>query len=474
MSSSTRRLPGRLADRPLDARFVVQVAIILSLLVLVVLLSRQPSALILPLPLLAIAGWAVLRYPGLGPWTVLVCLMVVWVSIGTGTQTSLHAGIVLTPLFVGLWVAKMLYRRWLGLAPSPMNLPALGLAGAAGLSMLAGHVPWLVFAETAPLRTQIGALSTFVISAAAFLLAANEIHSVKWLKALVWTFIGLGAVYIVSRAIPGYGAISRIFPNGATGSVFWVWLVALAGGQSLFNRDLRFVLRVLCGALVVLTLLVGLAPGARDWASGWVPAVVALGILVWLRWPRGATLLGLAAGMVVFINFALVQRFLLGSDNEYSLFTRGAAWEIVLIIVSANPWLGVGPANYYWYTSMFPILGWYVNFNSHNQYLDLLAQTGLVGLGFFVWFVLAAARQGWQLRQRLTDGFGSAYVNAALAAVAGCVMAGMLGDWLVPFVYNVGIGGMRASLLLWLFLGGLVALAKLTAPAVSESTETPA
>jgi O-antigen ligase len=469
-------MPGRLADRPLDARVAVQVAIILFLLVLVVLLARQPSVRLLLIPTLALLGWTVLRYQGLGSWIVLVSLMVVRVSIGTGTQTSMHAGIVLIPLFLGLWVAKMFLRRWFGLAPSPMNLPALGLAGAAGLSLIAGNVPWLVFAEMAPLRTQLGALATFVISAAAFLLAANEIRSVKWLKALVWTFIGLGAVYIVSRVIPGYGAISQIFTVGATGSVFWVWLIALAGGQLLFNRDLRLAVRALCAALVLLTLVVGLAPGARDWASGWVPAVVALGMLVWLRWPRGATLLGLVAALVVFINFGLVQRLLLGGDNEYSLFTRGAAWEIVLIIVSANPWLGVGPANYYWYTSMFPILGWYVNFNSHNQYLDLLAQTGLVGLGFFVWFMLAAVRHGWQLRQRLTDGFGSAYVNGALAAVAGCVVAGMLGDWLVPFVYNVGIGGMRASLLMWLFLGGLVALAKFTtsptpALAVPERTE---
>ena len=31
-------------------------------------------------------------------------------------------------------------------------------------------------------------------------------------------------------------------------------------------------------------------------------------------------------------------------------------------------------------------------------------------------------------------------------------------DWALPFVYNSGFPGFQASVLLWLFLGGLVAL----------------
>ena len=45
-----------------------------------------------------------------------------------------------------------------------------------------------------------------------------------------------------------------------------------------------------------------------------------------------------------------------------------------------------------------------------------------------------------------------------LGGLVGMLFSGMLGDWFLPFVYNVGLHGMRASLLGWLFLGGLVAL----------------
>lgn len=38
----------------------------------------------------------------------------------------------------------------------------------------------------------------------------------------------------------------------------------------------------------------------------------------------------------------------------------------------------------------------------------------------------------------------------------------MLGDWVLPFVYNVTFNGLRASVLGWIFLGGLVALERMT------------
>ena len=50
------------------------------------------------------------------------------------------------------------------------------------------------------------------------------------------------------------------------------------------------------------------------------------------------------------------------------------------------------------------------------------------------------------------------YADSALAGLAGMFVAGMLGDWLIPFVYNVGLEGLRAGALAWMFLGAAVAL----------------
>jgi hypothetical protein len=49
-------------------------------------------------------------------------------------------------------------------------------------------------------------------------------------------------------------------------------------------------------------------------------------------------------------------------------------------------------------------------------------------------------------------------VYGALGGLVATLVAGMLGDWIIPFFYNITLGGFRASILGWLFLGGLVVL----------------
>ena len=92
------------------------------------------------------------------------------------------------------------------------------------------------------------------------------------------------------------------------------------------------------------------------------------------------------------------------------------------------------------------------------QYVDLIAQTGILGLACFLWFFGAVGWLGWQLRQRVPDGFARAYVYGAIGGVAGTLVSAAFGDWVIPFFYNINLGGFRASMLSWLFLGGLVAL----------------
>ena len=127
-------------------------------------------------------------------------------------------------------------------------------------------------------------------------------------------------------------------------------------------------------------------------------------------------------------------------------------------IIKISPLMGLGFANYYWYTPLFPIRGYAVSFNSHNNYVDIVAQTGVLGLIFFLWFLWEVGRLGWQLREHVPSGFAQAYVYGALGILAGMAAAGMLGDWVLPFFYNLGLNGFRSSMLGWLFLGGLVSL----------------
>jgi hypothetical protein len=123
--------------------------------------------------------------------------------------------------------------------------------------------------------------------------------------------------------------------------------------------------------------------------------------------------------------------------------------------------IGLGPANYYYYSQFFPILGWYVSFNSHNNYADMLLQTGFLGLLAFTWFAFEISRMTFRLLSFLPAGFPNAYLVGALGGLAGSLVSGMLGDWIIPFFYNIGIRGFRSSLLFWVFLGGVLALKRM-------------
>jgi O-antigen ligase len=102
-----------------------------------------------------------------------------------------------------------------------------------------------------------------------------------------------------------------------------------------------------------------------------------------------------------------------------------------------------------------------VTFNSHNQYVDLIAQVGVVGVVLFLWFFLEMFGIGWKLKSHAPEGFPRAYAYGSIGAIAGMLAAGMLGDWVLPFVYNIGTSGYRASIIGWLFLGGLFALSQM-------------
>jgi O-antigen ligase len=330
------------------------------------------------------------------------------------------------------------------------------------LSFVIGQLPWFLVAS-APMRAQIGGLFVFVLSAVAFLLVAHRVDRLQWLEWITWPFLMLGGLYIAGRIVPGLWQVTdRLFQYGVTGSLFWTWLAAMAGGQLLFNRRLHLFQQF---ALIILLLgLFYLAYINRDWKSGWIPPLAAVATcLVLYSWRLG---LLLAVGGMMLAGVILTN--LITSDS-YSFSTRWDAWLIVVNIVQANPIFGLGPANYYWYTPLFPIRGYAVKFNSHSQYVDLVAQTGLLGLFCFGWFIWELGWLAWRLRTSVPEGFARGYLFGALGGLVGTLVASALGDWFLPFVYNVGIAGMRASILGWVFLGGLLSLACI----VHSEAETP-
>ncbi len=405
-----------------------------------------------------------LRQPQLGVLALIPASLVIPLEISVSGGSSLNATMLLLIALFGLWVFDLVVRRGeINLLVSRTFTPLAVFVAVSIIAFILGQLHWFYFAENAPITAQLGGLAIFLLSAVAYFLVAHLIPSLVWLERLTWTFLGFGSVFVISQFIPVVDRLAvRLYPFGGLTSMFWTWMVALSFSQALFNEKMTSRTRLTLAGLTIATLYVAytIVPG---WKSGWVPAVITVGALLALRSRKLAV-----AG--IFLGFLLVPILipeLLRSD-AYSYSTRTEAWFLIAEIVKVNPILGLGPANYYWYTPLFPISGYSVNFNSHNQYVDLIAQTGLVGLLAFLWFFGEVGRLGWRLRLQAPAGFARAYVYAGLAGLVGTLSAAMFGDWVVPFVYNVGFSGFRASVYSWIFLGGLVALEKIVSPRENE------
>ena len=450
--------------------------IVAAVLLLAAFLGGRPSARYLLLGVGALGFLLLLQQPGLGLVALAALSFTLPLTIGTGSAVELTAPVLLVPVVVLAWLVDGLRRGTLRLPRSRTILPLLLFVGSGLLALLAGRAYWdpLVPQPHNLLLVQLGQWGVFALSAAIFIVSADLGAQGRWLQAATWTFLALGAVVVLEFYLPPLRrALGWSAPEMASRSMFWTWLAALATGQLLFNRRLRPLFRL---GLLALLLAAAYVVWFRlnDWASGWAPFTVAaltVAVLGLWRRSRGTALLLVLVIVVLAVAFFPLMFEHAGGQREVDMSWGGrlSLYRAVLDLVKEHPILGLGPAAYRHYGHTRWLGGapgralWLrPNVSSHNNYIDLYAQVGLVGLGLFLWFLFEVGWLGWQLRPRFEGDFEAGYVYGVLGGLIGTLLAMMLADWFLPFVYNIGFAGFRTSALAWMFLGGLVALESMT------------
>lgn len=422
-------------------------------------LAIRPDPLFILAPLVPFALVWLSSHLEVGLLAITISALALPLSFATGTETQIPFAVALLGLVFGLWLARGSLKRRLELPDRQILAPALAFVLSALLSFVAGGLPWNFFAQHASLAAQLGGLAVFFASVVILVLAVGVLRDEWWLRRMVVAFLGFGIPHAFLRLVAGLTGVSiwRPLVASADGGVFWIWLLALPAGQALLNESLsrRARLALLICAIFPLAGAVTVFP---SWSSGWLPPLVTLLALVAFKSPR--LLVVLVAIVVTGLGTVLLGfADSVANTESYSILTRAAAGSVLLEqVFPLSPILGLGPANYYHYTPLYPILGYAVQFNSHNNYIDILLQTGLVGMAAFLWLVVAIGRRGWQIQSTLNHGFRKAYVMASLAALLGMLVSMAFGDWVLPFVYNIGISGLRSSLIGWIFLGGVLAM----------------
>jgi O-antigen ligase len=192
------------------------------------------------------------------------------------------------------------------------------------------------------------------------------------------------------------------------------------------------------------------------WVAGWLPAIAAIAVLVFFRSKKLFVLLSVAAIIGVVLNMTYFNDAFLAEQTE-SGGTRLAAWIINWSVTGKHLLFGTGPAGYAaYYMSYYPTDA----MATHNNYVDVIAQTGIVGLVVFLWMFASLALLGYQncLRLKGRGDFLEAIGQASFAGTLSCIIAMAFGDWLLPFAYTQTIAGFDYAVYNWLFMGCILVL----------------
>ena len=113
------------------------------------------------------------------------------------------------------------------------------------------------------------------------------------------------------------------------------------------------------------------------------------------------------------------------SPGNYAVIERLAHWQAALYMAEAAPLFGVGLGNYEVVYDDFRLINWDEPLgHAHNLYLNMLAETGLLGLIVYLSFWAVVFRLTWSLR-RQPDTFSR------------CIAIGLLGSWVYIAVHSV-------------------------------------
>jgi len=378
-------------------------------------------------------------------------------GIDTGRGSIVVAALMLGMALLGVWGIWFVLARDITLVRTPINGP-VALVGLAWIvALVSSHAfvdPRLAIRLGVPfLTTQLAALAVTYASLGLLMLAANVGRDLRFARAATWLVIGVGAVVCLASV----AGLSSFVAFTNTGGLFTNWVVSLAYGQALFNHRLaawvRAGLLLLAVAWVTQAAVYGTA-----WLSGWVPTLAAVLVITLLRSRLLFGALGLVGATVgVAFHERIYQAVFLsqldeGSDSRLDIWAQ--AWDLL----SQHPLFGTGPVGYAAYYMTF-YQGSGSSMSTHSNFIDVAAQTGIVGTLAFLWLLGALAVVATRACRRWRAGFPGGFAAGVSGGYAGAVISMALGDWVMPFIYNQGIGGFRYTVHTWVFLGLLAGLA---------------
>jgi putative inorganic carbon (HCO3(-)) transporter len=429
---------------------------------------------------IAVVVWLAARWPWL-VWLPLAVLAPVTsgVRIGAGTATDL-----LLAAGVALWFIDGARRRTLRLRWSPVIGLAALYAGAQFVSLFfavnlgEGAAEVIKWVELPVILLVVPAMMTS--RQGRWLAAALVLGACAQAAIGLYQFIyRIGPEYFVvmGRFMRASGVFAQPNPYGgflglalpvALSLTIWVW------GNLLLHRQRRWSDVLWGGFYTAATVLIA-AGLLASWSRGaWLGAAVGVTVVLVLRSKQAAIVSALVAllliGLLLLGAFspALLPQPLVArladlpayfgltdvlaqpvTDENFSVVERIAHWVAAQRMWGMSPWFGVGAGNY---ATVYPdvrlprwedALG-----HAHNNYLNVLGETGLLGLVMYLALWAGVAVWVWQSGRVRSGATGSRWQAAVAIGVLGMVAHLSVHN----LVDNLFVRGIVVYLGLWLAL----------------------
>jgi putative inorganic carbon (HCO3(-)) transporter len=373
-------------------------------------------------------------------------------------SVSRHASqLELARLGIGVLLFWLVANR--ALLPAAPRKPVAGLFACSVVLSLMTHVTGEVGA----------ALDVMVVAAIALwcglvLTEREPADPVRWwrhgllLAALVVALYGVREKIFTYAVLkdPGWPIFSTFFnPNplgGFFAMVLPLGLTAAVVASARWRRRLWW----LCAAALAVTILPTYSKGAMLAVLVSVAVYLVLAARASSRPRRNLTrVLGLyavlavaTAAVVLSVPAARSRVFgALGPQSASNMF-RVLTWKGTLLMAEEHPWLGIGPGAFRSAYMNYAIAGY--TEASHQNYLQIGAEQGVLGLAAFLWLFGAVLFTGGRALRRAEDFRGRMLAIGGICSVVALAVHSFLDyDW-----YVGGIG-----VTLWLVAGTLAHLA---------------
>jgi putative inorganic carbon (hco3(-)) transporter len=393
------------------------------------------------------------------------------VSLGGASVTATE---ILVALLAAAWLGRGVMQRRICIVHAPLSLPLvlvilsqlLSLFDALSLSMAAIElIKWSEVLAVYIIASSIlsGAGSSPLATASTRRILVSLLLVATLAEALlgVYQFIWRAGPewFLIGRFMRAYGTFNQ--PNPYAGylnlSLPLGYALLLAGdhrGRSSQKKDvvLGVWLMVVGGAL-----LMSFSRGA------WLGFAVAFVVIGFLHSRRTAMLMAVGAAMLAItlvlgsaqlLPTAVTARFssitdyirifdarhVKVTDANFAVVERMAHWQAAWGMFNDRPWLGYGIGNYPAAYVRYALAGWKEDLgHAHNYLLNVMAETGLVGLAAYLVFVVAAL---WVCLAavRSSAARGHAFARAVALGILGVLCAKLTHEMLDDlWVHGMGV-----------------------------------